>query len=695
MYEICSRRPHSSRGTNNIGEYNGRRGGVCYSEEQKEHNISNVWEYQTPGIYGVEESKIKSVKIESSNVPFGIYKREKHNAIFFKSSTVFNEILQFNFDYGEEENMRRIIGYDNTSGYCCMVHGRREYIIEKKQHDNINSFVFSDRESNNSNLVTGEIRDKCEDIRRSSMQEILPTVRCIGTKENDGINTSTYTRVNDVQNISSKMFTLQETNCIESPNTILLKGMQDGEIKGNGIKIEILSDKDNLWDMWERKNNTEKKRTFESGGKIKNLFKSLCKGVEAFTQKRLQEKEKVYNIEVEDNNNYFVNGFLVHNCDEFSFVRNAQSIMSAVEYFHIEGGQMNMLSTVWGRNNLFWKVWDDREVFASWDRHYVGLFTDMTNFDVKVSLVDQISKYKLKLNAPWQNIDKLEKKRWEDSPNAYSNFLQETAGVPFDEATSAISQELLDTFTMDYALVEERPPGDDGKDKIYIISADFGSERNVTALIVFEAIDGRMVVVNTVTLIGNIDEQMTRIVDVFDRYNPKFFLGDGTGMGGKAFTDILSNRMGEGVVISINYSKKDLAMNAGVDMNNKNFFVTKMIKLMSQGNIIVPKNHKRLREEILSVEKIVYEKSVKYSGKNGLVGSDDMAMAFLQGSVIFEQIFGEYGESGGFADAGKSLSWEAVRGRSRPVVHKKEFCEVASGGRDIKPNIIHGFGKLI
>ena len=386
---------------------------------------------------------------------------------------------------------------------------------------------------------------------------------------------------------------------------------------------------------------------------------------------------------------------LISYMDEFSFVRNAQSIMSAVEYFHIEGGQMNVLSTVWGRNNLFWKVWDDREVFSAWDRHYVGLFTDMTNFDVKVSLVDQISKYKLKLNAPWQNIDKLEKKRWEDSPNAYSNFLQETAGVPFDEATSAISQELLDTFTMDYALVEERPPGDDGKDKIYIISADFGSERNVTALIVFEAIDGRMVVVNTVTLIGNIDEQMTRIVDVFDRYNPKFFLGDGTGMGGKAFTDILSNRMGEGVVISINYSKKDLAMNAGVDMNNKNFFVTKMIKLMSQGNIIVPKNHKRLREEILSVEKIVYEKSVKYSGKNGLVGSDDMAMAFLQGSVIFEQIFGEYGESGGFADAGKSLSWEAVRGRSRPVVHKKEFCEVASGGRDIKPNIIHGFGKLI
>ena len=390
---------------------------------------------------------------------------------------------------------------------------------------------------------------------------------------------------------------------------------------------------------------------------------------------------------------------LVSYCDEFAFVRNAQEIMSAVEYFHIEGGQMNILSTVWGRNNLYWKVWADREVFRSWGRHYVGLFTDMDKFDITVPLQDQISQYGLELSAPWQDIGKLEKKRWEDSPNAYCNFLQETAGVPFEEASAAISSELLDTIGMDYKLVESvNWELEENNSRKFIIGADFGAERNATGLVIIEAIDGRFVVVNTYTLIGNVDEQINRIVDIFNIYNPKYFVGDGTGLGGKSFMDILSNRAGESVVVSVNYSKKDYALASGIDMNNKNYFVTKMIKLMGEGNIIVPKNFKRLREEILGLEKLVYEKSIKYSGKKGVVGSDDLAMAFLQCAVVYDNVYSFGGEINSYVDSGRGMSWEDTKNKNRPIIKKVEFTEVAGATKNLvekRDTSMRGFDKLI
>jgi len=401
--------------------------------------------------------------------------------------------------------------------------------------------------------------------------------------------------------------------------------------------------------------------------------------------------------------------------DEMAFVKAQQEVMSAVEYFHTEGGQMNLLSTPWGKNNRFWQIWADSENYSGWDRHLVTLFKDMTHFDVSVPLPDQMKKYNLELQVPWLDINFLEKKRKEDAPFNYANFLQETCGVPMSEVSSAVSEEVLDIAALQYYNVDMRSKiEENGIEKyddseIYAVCADFGAESNMTALVAFKLHEGRLTVCATQTFRGNFVEQRQKITDFVGRYRPNYFIGDATGMGGSSWIDQLEvdlddimfvSSTNQKSVIGVNYSKKDIAEKYGVDMNNKNFMIVTTIRYLAQGMISVPKNFRQLREEILGVEKLVYEKIVKYSGKNGAVGRDDLAMSFFQIGVLASQIF--QGELGDVVESG-SIKWNPKQAGlfERPKPMRAEFSEVASvteagyPSRDKTANQYYGFEKLI
>lgn len=366
--------------------------------------------------------------------------------------------------------------------------------------------------------------------------------------------------------------------------------------------------------------------------------------------------------------------------DEFAFVQKQQEVLSAVEFFHAEGGQLNLLSTPYGKQNMYWQIWSKKKDFPSWLRFYTPLFTDMNRFDINRPIPDQISEG-LILNVPWLNIDFIEKKRNEDRGFNYCNFLQEMCGVPIEEVTAVIPEGLLDTNKVNHYFVEHRPILSDGSpdpEPIYVISADFGASRNMTALVCAEAKEGRLVVCNTALLKGNFTEQITAIKSYVEMFGPKIFIGDSTGLGGVSFMDQLQEVLSVGMVIGVSYAKKNFADIAGVDMNNKAFMVNKAVTLLSQGSLIVPNNFRDLREEILGLQKLVYENSIKYSGKNGPVGRDDLAMAWLHLSLVYDRIYSLGDQDYVTGAANDPTGWYKKKDRLQKPKGKAEYIEVAS-----------------
>lgn len=391
---------------------------------------------------------------------------------------------------------------------------------------------------------------------------------------------------------------------------------------------------------------------------------------------------------------------LIAYCDEFAFVKYPQEVMSAVEFMASEGGCISVLSTPFGKQNLFWQIFSDRENFVNYHRHRITLFDKMNNFDIKESLYKYVNDTGAKLTCPWLSLDFLENKRKSDAPFQYMNFLEEAVGIPVDERTAIITESMLDAYTTEECLIEYRPldaKGERDMSEEYIMSIDFGADVNVTAITMFVCRDARLIPCYTESFNGEFMEQYGKVRNVVQRFIPKFIIGDETGMGGKSWISILSADLeGDTTVIGVNYSKKDFAEQYGVDNNNKSFFITTAIRLISEGGMIVPKNHKRLREELLGMQKIVYEKTVKYSGKDGPAKGDDLAMSFMQASLLYNRIYEIDGNEGtGFADVGIRMTRKWKPEFNTPMVKKVEFIEASGSTKKYGPDKIMGFEKLI
>jgi len=140
---------------------------------------------------------------------------------------------------------------------------------------------------------------------------------------------------------------------------------------------------------------------------------------------------------------------LIAYMDEFAFNKYPQEVMSAVEFMASEGGQVNVLSTPYGKQNLFWQIYADRGNFVNYHRHYISLFDKMSDFNVRESLFDFVKRTGAKLTCPWLSLDFLENKRKSDAPFQYANFLQEAVGVAIEEITAIITEAMLDGYGME------------------------------------------------------------------------------------------------------------------------------------------------------------------------------------------------------------------------------------------------------
>ena len=101
----------------------------------------------------------------------------------------------------------------------------------------------------------------------------------------------------------------------------------------------------------------------------------LQSSMQTHIQDPLQERTSVptfvYNLEVEENHNFFANGVLVSNCDEFNFVADDEDLYDAILFtLGTTNGEFIASSTPWSRDHTFYKMCKDKD-FDDFGRHHV------------------------------------------------------------------------------------------------------------------------------------------------------------------------------------------------------------------------------------------------------------------------------------------------------------------------------------
>lgn len=98
----------------------------------------------------------------------------------------------------------------------------------------------------------------------------------------------------------------------------------------------------------------------------KGLFSGMR---ENLSQKILEEKNIVYNLEIKDNHNFFADGVLVSNCDEAAFFHNDEEIFHNIlpPMLATTGGTIIVSSTPWGKNTVFYQLNQDPD----YEKHIV------------------------------------------------------------------------------------------------------------------------------------------------------------------------------------------------------------------------------------------------------------------------------------------------------------------------------------
>jgi len=167
--------------------------------------------------------------------------------------------------------------------------------------------------------------------------------------------------------------------------------------------------------------------------------------------------------------------FIVY--DEFALHTYPEKLRDAGDFCASEGGQINIISTVRGTENEFWRVCENAEDFG-YKMFEVPMF-DPKTFDIKKPITPQIESGAITPIAPWADIDFMEAKRRSD-PIA---FMQEYMCDPQDGAVSFMSSALLYQTSRPAYMIEQNARQGTG---IYMCGIDFASQRDMSAFEIFE-----------------------------------------------------------------------------------------------------------------------------------------------------------------------------------------------------------------
>jgi phage FluMu gp28-like protein len=132
-------------------------------------------------------------------------------------------------------------------------------------------------------------------------------------------------------------------------------------------------------------------------------------GTSELPQKK-DEEEIVYDLEIEDNHNYFADGVLVSNCDEMNFLPNDQEMYDAILFtLSATNGKFVCTSTPWTSDSIFWKIFNHQS-FADFAKHHItweqavepnGPLKRTTLEKIKKQFAEDPSRWKREMEAEW------------------------------------------------------------------------------------------------------------------------------------------------------------------------------------------------------------------------------------------------------------------------------------------------------
>jgi hypothetical protein len=223
----------------------------------------------------------------------------------------------------------------------------------------------------------------------------------------------------------------------------------------------------------------------------KNLQSAVQQGI---SPNRTEEEKEgiVYNIEVEDNHNYFANRILVSNCDEAAFM--PEDVIASVIFpmLATTNGSAIMLSTPWGRDHIFYRGFKNPNY---WSQH------------VRAEECPSISK------------EFLEEQRLDIGDLRYR---MEYEAEFVEDENSFFSQDLIRECVEDFESVDESQLITEGKiSGNYFLGADFGKRIDYSVVVLLkEEENGRLRVVFLKQFA--LGTPYTEVVAFIQRLNQKF-----------------------------------------------------------------------------------------------------------------------------------------------------------------------------
>ena len=263
--------------------------------------------------------------------------------------------------------------------------------------------------------------------------------------------------------------------------------------------------------------------------------------------------------------------FIVY--DEFALHTYPKKLKTAGDACVSEGGQINIISTVSGTENEFWRICENAEEFG-YKMFEVPMF-DPLKFDVTKSVVEQVNSGIITPISPWVNMKKLEMDRRGD-PVA---FMQEYMCNPQDGAVSFMSSALLYRASRDTTMIEQHSRIGFN---IYVCGIDFASQRDMSAFEIFELTPHgwihrkRLAVQKHDTV-----QQNTLLRGLHQAFNFKYVVIDMTGAGTGFYHYAREQLRTE--VIGINFATRYT-----IDVESQHLYRKADKKIRKDGTITIP-----------------------------------------------------------------------------------------------------------
>jgi len=194
-----------------------------------------------------------------------------------------------------------------------------------------------------------------------------------------------------------------------------------------------------------------------------------CKmsGTNALPQKE-EKNEIVYNLEVEDNHNFFADDVLVSNCDEMNFLPNDQEMYDAILFtLGTTNGKFICTSTPWSTDSLFHKICNHKD-YTDYTKHHITWQQAVEpQGPLKRNILEKIRKQLA--GDPW---------RWKREMEAEWS----------EDETVWLTQSLI-TKCIDGTL--ELQSFDSKKQGRFYAGLDLGKHQDHSVLVVIEELEGR------------------------------------------------------------------------------------------------------------------------------------------------------------------------------------------------------------